>query len=53
MHHARLVLWGGVQDIKEKNVSGVSFDLLFGHVRDGKHADVLQQVFLCFRLILR
>eukprot|EP00904_Undaria_pinnatifida_P010926 jgi/Undpi1/6964/HiC_scaffold_21.g09438.m1 len=30
-------------DIKEKNVSGVSFDLLFGHVRDGKHADVLQQ----------
>ncbi|CAM9443111.1 unnamed protein product [Laminaria digitata] len=30
-------------DIKNKNREGVSFDLLFGHVRDSKHADALQQ----------
>eukprot|EP00752_Nemacystus_decipiens_P001648 g1602.t1 len=30
-------------EIKDKNREGVSFDLLFGHVRDGKHADDLHQ----------
>ncbi|CAM9318082.1 unnamed protein product [Pylaiella littoralis] len=30
-------------DIKDKNREGVSFDLLFGHVRDSKHADDLRQ----------
>eukprot|EP00903_Cladosiphon_okamuranus_P020112 g18469.t1 len=30
-------------DIKDKNREGVSFDLLFGHVRDSKHADDLHQ----------
>ncbi|CAM9425927.1 unnamed protein product [Scytosiphon promiscuus] len=30
-------------DIKDKNREGVSFDLLFGHVRDSQHADDLRQ----------
>ncbi|CAN0238318.1 unnamed protein product [Ectocarpus sp. 6 AP-2014] len=30
-------------DIKDKNREGVSFDLLFGHVRDSHHADTLRQ----------
>ncbi|CAN0282459.1 unnamed protein product, partial [Ectocarpus sp. 4 AP-2014] len=32
-----------LQDIKDKNREGVSFDLLFGHVRDNHHADTLRQ----------
>ncbi|CAN0238519.1 unnamed protein product [Hapterophycus canaliculatus] len=30
-------------DIKDKNREGVSFDLLFSHVRDRQHADDLRQ----------